>query len=1350
MSRGYADRWHDPAEPSWVVEPTNEWHPQFPGQRYPGDIGTPHAPPPRSRATAVGRAEVPPLAPTRPDGTYLGRSWDDEPDGRPRPDLPTGRHDGHPTRADSHPSRDDGAARRGYPDEMYRRPAGDSARSDDHYRRPEPDARNGRGATDRSTPGRPVDEQRHRDNGRDRQDHRAPRHQPAASDRPVSPTGYAAAGWVPEPDEGRPRRADSYGRPADGPARHEPVEEPRRPRYPWGRAAEEHRDRAPDPPWDRPGDGRWERTSDGHPDQGPDDARDRTPDDRWHRTSDAFRDPSAPGPGRTSQGPWAPPADRQRPTGGHHHRTDAPGVPVDRRSWPERDRPAQPPHEGDRRRTDPDEYRRPREAAARAETYPDRRPRPPEQPRDPREGGLPWPPPGPVRPYDGDTARRPEHRRPVEPVDRPRHQTPPQRYDERPRGPVTREPATPVSPAPLSGTPVSPAPVSGPPVVPDRPVSPATPAPVSGPPVHDRLRPPPPGADDQLTDGRRDPARPAPADEPVSGPPAARLRVEFRPAPTEGTPTADPAPTDARHGASTAPTAESPAAPAPTGPGLPRPYVPPPSSEPTPPPPVTTPPGSADAWFRPARPTGADEEPETVRPEEHPPAPDATGPPPADSGRTPEAAAPVSAPPSDPSWSADPVSGPPAAPVSAPPAVPVSAAPAEASAAPPAYPPPMPITDSTPGAPSTPPAYPTSAPPEHPESTPPAAPVSAAPAEATSAPPDHPPPMPTTDSTPAALDTPVSAPPAYPTSAPPEHPESTPPAAPIPAPPAAPTSAPPAAPISAPPAHPTSTPPDRPVSAPPLAAAPTHTLTDPPAEEAPTDEDAAHASADRPGSTPPDAGPRHTAVPNEHRNADAPRPVSAPPSLTAAPAPRDLALSVDTSADESHVPATESARSPERAGRPDPVRDDPEQVLAGYPWRLDPTTLREVVEEPEDFRVVRRRLTEKLGSAVDNRSRARLLSLRAVVSRIVGDLDDALADGRLALTYAEATGELRRTSLAQARLAHVLRWRGEYAEADRLFAHANSDELPDRLRAALHEHAGRCCFDQGRLIEACDHFERALDLRGAADPELLARVRSSLDAVADRATAGGFGPYPRGRDEVLERVRPPVPARDGDRWGYADADGEMVVPGRYAEVQPFHDGVAWVRPPDGDRWALIDLVGETVVAPTYRVVRSFSDGLAWVSHGEPGGWCAVDTTGEIAVPPGFADVRPFRRGLAAVRREGWGAVDRTGRIVVSTRYHGFATTLSDGRYVDGFTDEGLAVIDVAGRRGVVDRTGTVLVPPVHPVLVVHPVAFLTGDGAGRWGALDRRGEPLIDPVHRNPDDVVAEIDRLLTDTNPVL
>ena len=45
--------------------------------------------------------------------------------------------------------------------------------------------------------------------------------------------------------------------------------------------------------------------------------------------------------------------------------------------------------------------------------------------------------------------------------------------------------------------------------------------------------------------------------------------------------------------------------------------------------------------------------------------------------------------------------------------------------------------------------------------------------------------------------------------------------------------------------------------------------------------------------------------------------------------------------------------------------------------------------------------------------------------------------------------------------------------------------------------------------------------------------------------------------------------------------------------------------------------------------------------------------------------------------------------MVPFAFDGFATALTDGRYVDGFTDEGLAIVDAGGRKGVIDRTGRV-------------------------------------------------------------
>jgi hypothetical protein len=353
------------------------------------------------------------------------------------------------------------------------------------------------------------------------------------------------------------------------------------------------------------------------------------------------------------------------------------------------------------------------------------------------------------------------------------------------------------------------------------------------------------------------------------------------------------------------------------------------------------------------------------------------------------------------------------------------------------------------------------------------------------------------------------------------------------------------------------------------------------------------------------------------------------------------------------------------------------------------------------------------------------------------------------LRHAEATGELRRIAIVQARLAHVLQWRGDFAEADKLYAEASSPELPARLRAEIHELAGRSAFDQGRYLEAMNHFETSLDLRKGADPDLVERIEAALDTITKRTSGGGWGPYPRTRDEILGRTEPPRPLRDERTglWGYLG-----TVPPRYAQAQPFADGLAWVRRPESASWELIDQTGGLVIDASsgYLAAERFAEGLAWVSRDEAGGWYAIDRHNRLIVPGGFDDAKPFHHGLALVQRGGWGVIDRHGRVVVQPSFRAFLTPLVDGGPIEGFNDEGLSVVDAGDRYGVVDRNGQVIVQPVHAAVVVHPVAFLIADRYGLWGALNRKGEPLIELKYKEQADVLDDLDRLLTDGRPVL
>jgi hypothetical protein len=219
--------------------------------------------------------------------------------------------------------------------------------------------------------------------------------------------------------------------------------------------------------------------------------------------------------------------------------------------------------------------------------------------------------------------------------------------------------------------------------------------------------------------------------------------------------------------------------------------------------------------------------------------------------------------------------------------------------------------------------------------------------------------------------------------------------------------------------------------------------------------------------------------------------------------------------EQSHATETDQRPEGSAAEVAEPVPTLSAADLAAIRWRLDGGTLREVVDDPDALRDLGGRLDEPLAEERDNVARAGLLSVRAEVYRLLGELGLAAAASRLALAHAEAAGDVQATVIAQAELAHVLRLRGDFAEADRLFEVAASSEAPEVLRSVVHENAGRCCFDQGRLMEALDHFARAIRLGAPDDLDLVERIGVSLEAVYIHVLRDGWGPYPRLRSEIL-------------------------------------------------------------------------------------------------------------------------------------------------------------------------------------------------------------------------------------------
>ena len=68
--------------------------------------------------------------------------------------------------------------------------------------------------------------------------------------------------------------------------------------------------------------------------------------------------------------------------------------------------------------------------------------------------------------------------------------------------------------------------------------------------------------------------------------------------------------------------------------------------------------------------------------------------------------------------------------------------------------------------------------------------------------------------------------------------------------------------------------------------------------------------------------------------------------------------------------------------------------------------------------------------------------------------------------------------------------------------------------------------------------------------------------------------------------------RDGDRFGFRDAEGRIAIPARFEEAANFHEGRALAKV--GGLYGYIDAAGREVVPPSYVHASHFSAGRALV------------------------------------------------------------------------------------------------------------------------------------------------------------
>ncbi|MGF1583469.1 MAG: WG repeat-containing protein [Gemmataceae bacterium] len=211
-----------------------------------------------------------------------------------------------------------------------------------------------------------------------------------------------------------------------------------------------------------------------------------------------------------------------------------------------------------------------------------------------------------------------------------------------------------------------------------------------------------------------------------------------------------------------------------------------------------------------------------------------------------------------------------------------------------------------------------------------------------------------------------------------------------------------------------------------------------------------------------------------------------------------------------------------------------------------------------------------------------------------------------------------------------------------------------------------------------------------------------------------------------------TPVLVGNRYGYKNRDGKIVIKPRFERVKWFGQGVATVMV-DG-KWGIIDKTGKMIVQPQFK----YSDGMI---RGFPGGYQAlfveggmvlVDKKGKRLRNQVFEAASQFKKTefgelVAAVKLTGkWGILKPDGTWFVTPRYDELLWGINYG------FEQGYLGVRVGDKWGLIDKTGSEVIKPKFESL---PARAALGSGLFKFkkgrlqGIFDLKGNIVVPPQY---------------------
>lgn len=204
------------------------------------------------------------------------------------------------------------------------------------------------------------------------------------------------------------------------------------------------------------------------------------------------------------------------------------------------------------------------------------------------------------------------------------------------------------------------------------------------------------------------------------------------------------------------------------------------------------------------------------------------------------------------------------------------------------------------------------------------------------------------------------------------------------------------------------------------------------------------------------------------------------------------------------------------------------------------------------------------------------------------------------------------------------------------------------------------------------------------------------------------------------------PIKSGEKYGYANTKGEIIVNPTYDDANSFSEGYAAVC--SNEKYGFIDEKGKLVINCQYDNAYSFSEGFSVVQIGEKYG--AINNKGEYVVDPKYDDLCSFSEGYAVFSsNEKYGFVDAKGKEVIKAQYD-----------VCGSFKNGVAPAKKSGKWGLVNNEGKEILKPIYdniysPSYYDKRYAFSYG---GKVGYLSEKGDVCISNKYIDGSDFYSD------------